>query len=243
MSGTVDRGRPRLTGADFRANDWSGDDNNGADYELIIDNFQYCFQEHDDHLLLVGTGELDSTGFNGHPDVHEQTIPAEVLDIFTGSTLHKMQSTAVPDAEAEPAVIRGAVQTECGAAMLLIEDPAQPDGVWKSAEGVIRELCTGRLTLTVDAATDSAVPAISVEGDDDSLYVSYETGDRETTVRFDRIDPDKVRVAAEKAVCAVELSEDGDATRIFAVPDIVSEVVEAHGYTILSASRVVGLQK
>lgn len=216
---------PDISAEEFEANDWTDDENNGADYELIVDGVQYVFQERDGTLDFVAYGPLDSEKFHCHPELHEETAPTEICRLFARSSIIPLRD-GVPISELEPIEMRGYVETENGAQVILVDNPERPTKTWKNAQTIVRELCLGMAELEIDAATDSTLPTTTVEGNDRSILVSFTSEtDTDHIYRFDRMQDDS-------NVRAAEMIQQGESYRIFDVPGFVEEIVEAHGYDI-----------
>jgi len=134
-----------LAGTNFTANDWSDDQDNGADYELIIDGWQYIFQEHDDKLRFIAFGKVEATKLTGHPDLHARTVPAEVLDLLVGSILRPV------DGASSGYMMSGRGKSSEGIDRLHLRGE-RDDCVywWKQAEKIIKELCGGKYRIEIE---------------------------------------------------------------------------------------------
>jgi hypothetical protein len=211
-----------LEGKSFKANDWSTDEYNGADWELFVDGWQYVFQDIDGKMNFIGLWDPRDE-FYGHSQLHGNVIPDELLDLFTGSALTPM-SNGVP-VEGDTAIeMQGRVEAASGASMLVVDNPANPQQTWKNAENVIRQLCMGHVQLDLSAEVRT-YPRLTVKKSESTVTVSLKSSDVEHVFHYER-------VQGEDTVCPTEMVQQGELYRTFDVPELVERVVGAEGFVI-----------
>jgi hypothetical protein len=218
-------GRPEISGEGFQASEFVADDDNGADYEILVDGYQYVFQDSGEGLQFIAFGRLRSDKLSGHPDLHQQTVPTEILDLFARSVLTPLDVSGDPFEPHHPIEMRGHVVASTGAQVVLIDDPERPSRNWKSAESIIRELCIGLAKLDVGAGESDPLPQTRVNQDNDTVWVVYDSIGTEHTFRFS-VDRDGSTVWPE------EMTQGGESYRSFEVPSFVREILAAEGFEV-----------
>lgn len=85
-----------LNGQEIQPGDWSHDDSQGVDYDLIFGGMrQYCFIEvEQDPLVLdfMAFGRTSERKVRSHPDLHTRSVPEEVLNWLTDRTYAHMEN-------------------------------------------------------------------------------------------------------------------------------------------------------
>lgn len=140
--------RPDLSGTALSPGDWSTDDGQGVDYELIFDDtLQYCFIEMEQDPLeldFMAFGQMGEDKCRYHPEIHTRTVPEEVCEWLNGQTYGHVEYCGVPYRKF---TVTGIANTDDGPTVFETEGDIG-DREQMTAPDLVRAVVVGEIRVT-----------------------------------------------------------------------------------------------